>query len=153
MEHISLLHGDYNQLTKYCSNSEYGYNGFTDTLIYLEVMDDVAATALGDGAYMPSKTAWEELLNKTTVTWTTLNGVNGRKFTASNGNSIYLPAAGYRWGSEVLDAGSYSYYWSTSLYTGLPEYAWYFYFDSDDRGMYYSGRRNDGFPVRPVRHK
>ena len=145
--------GDYNQLTKYCDKSEYGYNGFTDTLIALEAMDDAAATALGGGAYMPSKAAWEELINKTTVKWTTMNGVNDRKFTGPNGNTIFLPAAGYRWGSELLEAGNYSYYWSSSLYTGLPIYSWYLYFVSDDMGMYYSGRRNDGFPIRPVRHK
>jgi hypothetical protein len=33
---------DYNKLTKYCNNSKYGLNGFTDNLTELLPEDDVA---------------------------------------------------------------------------------------------------------------
>ena len=140
--------GDYDQLTKYCSKSSFGYNGFTDNLTILQPGDD-AATA-NYGGRTPTKEEWQELLNNTTVSWTTLNGVNGRLFTASNGNSLFLPAAGYRGVSSLYDAGSDGDYWSSSLYTDDPDYAWYFYFGSGDQDMSSSGRDN-GHSVRAVR--
>ena len=142
--------GSINTLTKYCNKSNYGYNGFIDNLTTLLPEDDAATANWGSDWRMPTKEEWQELYNNTTVTWTTQNGVNGRLFTASNGNSLFLPAAGYRTGSDLERAGSYGYYWSSSLYTGYPIYAWYFYFYSDDYDMD-SGFRICGQPVRAVR--
>lgn len=85
--------GDYDQMTKYCDRPDFGYNGFTDNLTVLQPMDDAATTNWGNGWCMPTDDQWGELLRKTTNQWTTRNGVNGRLFTASNGNSIFLPAA------------------------------------------------------------
>ena len=142
--------GDYNTLTKYCNNSSYGYNGFTDDLTTLLPEDDAATANWGSDWRMPTEEEWQELYNNTTVTWTTQNGVNGRLFTASNGNSLFLPAAGSRYDSSLNDAGTYGYYWSSSLDTGNPSSAWYFYFDS---GGYYVGSnlRYYGQSVRGVR--
>ncbi len=138
-------------LTKYCSNSNYGYNGFTDNLTTL-LPEDAAATAnWGNDWRMPTKEEWQELYNNTTVTWTTQNGVNGRLFTASNGNSLFLPAAGYRYISSLDYAGSYGSYWSSSLSTGSPDGAWILYFGSDNYGMNGYGYRDYGLSVRPVR--
>ena len=98
---------------------------------------------------MPTKEEFQELYNNTTVTWITQNGVNGRLFTASNGNSLFLPAAGCRTNSSLL--GSDGYYWSSSLYTDGPGGAWHFGFIS---GYYYVGNVGDrysGLSVRPVR--
>ena len=142
--------GDYNQLTKYCNISSLGYNGFTDNLTVLEAMDDAATQALGSGTRMPTADEWRELINNTTSTWMTQNGVYGRKFTASNGKSLFLPAAGYRWGDELFYAGSFVNYWSSSLYTDDPTGAWIFCFVSDGQGMPYYGRYG-GFSVRAVR--
>ena len=140
--------GDYNQLTKYCSKSSVGYNGFTDNLTILQHGDD-AATA-NYGGRTPTKEEWEELMSNTTVSWTTRNGVNGRLFTATNGNSLFLPAAGSRWDSSLDDAGSGGYYWSSSLYTVYPYYAWYFGCSSGSQGMDGS-LRYGGHSVRAVR--
>lgn len=49
----------------------------------------------GDLWRMPTLKEMEELINKCMWTWTTLNGVNGYKVVGLNGNSIFLPAAGY----------------------------------------------------------
>ena len=99
---------------------------------------------------MPTKEEFVELYNNTTVTWTTQNGVNGRLFTAANGNSLFMPAAGIRYYSSVHSAGNDSYYWSSSLDTATPSYARFFYFYPDD---YYMGgdTRYDGLSIRPVR--
>ena len=149
----AYCNGSYGTLTKYCGFSGYGYNGFTDALTTLQAMDDAATQALGSGTRTPTADEWIELLNNTTATWTTRNGVYGRLFTAANGNSIFLPAAGYRYGSSLTGDGSNGYYWSSSLNEIYPSGAWCFdllYFYSSYQLMYYYGRRGDGFSVRAV---
>ncbi|MBP5189769.1 MAG: hypothetical protein J6X86_08600 [Bacteroidales bacterium] len=135
-------------LTKYNTSSIYGT---PDNLTALQAMDDAATQALGNGARTPTKEEWEELINNTTVEWTTMNGVNGRKFTAANGNTLFLPAAGRRNGSELYSAGSYGFYWSSPLFTDDPYYAWCFYFNTGNQGVSGGGGRFLGFSVRAVR--
>ena len=99
---------------------------------------------------MPTDADWTELREQCTWTWTTQNGVNGYRVTSkTNGNSIFLPAAGYRLSSALYYAGSFGYYWSSSLDTDDPNYAWYEHFYSG-----YVGRsdyvRYYGLSVRPV---
>ena len=140
--------GSLNTLTKYCSDANRGYEGFTDNLTILQPGDD-AATA-NYGGRMPTQADFQELIGNTTSEWTTQNGVYGRRFTGSNGNSLFLPAAGVRWGSSIYDAGYYGNYWSSSLYTDDPRFAWSFAFDSGILDMGY-GFRDGGSTVRAVR--
>ena len=142
-------YGSYNTLTKYCHNPSNGYNGFTDNMITLLPEDDAATANWGSDWRMPTKEEWQELYQNTTHIWTTQNGVYGRLFTASNGNSLFLPFAGYRYDNSLYDAGDFGLYWSSSLYIDDPDGAWGFYFYSDNYGLYYSGRDN-GLTVRPV---
>jgi len=142
--------GSYNTMTKYCNNSSYGYNGFTDNLTTLLPEDDAATANWGSDWRMPTKEEFQELYNNTTVTWIQQNGVNGRLFTATNGNSLFLPAAGYRDYSNLCYAGSYGYYWSSSLNTDNPGDAWNLYFNSGHYRMS-NGSRYYGQSVRPVR--
>ena len=143
--------GSYNTLTKYCQNSSYGYNGFTDNLTTLESGDDAATANWGDGWRMPTKAEFEELLNNTTNEWTIQNGVNGWLFTANDGsgNSLFLPAAGNYWEGELYNANDLGQYWS-SLITDFAGNAWCILFTMeycrmDEFGRYY------GSTVRPVR--
>ncbi len=140
-------------MTKYCTDSGYGYNGFTDNLTTLLPEDDAATANWGADWRMPTKEEWQELYQNTTLTWNTQNGVNGWLFTASNGNSLFLPAAGCRSGSSLIDAGSFAFCWSSSLGTDYPYVAWGFYFDSGYSG--YCGMSYDtrffGHSVRGVR--
>ncbi len=140
--------GASNQLTKYCSRSLYGYNGFTDNLTILQPGDD-AATA-NYGGRTPTKEEWQELMNNTTATWTTQNGVNGRLFTGTNGNSLFLPAAGVRLDSSLYGDGCNGLYWSSSLSTDSPYGAWEYDFDSSYQSMGGSNR-GYGLSVRAVR--
>ena len=95
----------------------------------------------------------QELYNSsyTTTEWTTLNGISGRKITSkSNGNTIFLPAAGYRSDTLLYSAGPGGLYWSRSLSTNYSYIAYSLDFSSgdiywDDNGRYY------GQSVRPVR--
>lgn len=142
----------YNQLTKYCYNSSYGLNGFTDNLTTLEAADDAATAVLGSGARIPTMAEWEELIDNTTSVWTTVNGVDGRKFTGTNGNSLFLPAAGNREGTELDGAGERGRYWSSSLYDGYPNDAWGMVFNSDGQSVL-DYRRLYGQSVRAVRSR
>ena len=79
------------KLTKYCIESCEGYNGFTDSKTALDPEDDAAFMSLGDKWRRPSFYDWLELQNHCTFEWTSVNGINGRKVTGPNGNSIFLP--------------------------------------------------------------
>ena len=143
--------GSHTTLTKYCYYSNYGYNGFTDNLTVLETIDDAVSFQWGNGWRMPTKEEWQELLSNTTVTWTIQNGVNGILFTATNGNSLFLPAAGKRDGNSFVGAGSLGCYWSSSLDTDYPpDFARELYFLSNSCRIDFSDRCI-GHSVRPVR--
>lgn len=138
-------------LTKYCNDTTYGYNGFTDELTVLLPEDDAATANWGSGWYMPNVSQCEELLTYTTNVWTTQKGVNGRLFTAANGNSLFLPAAGYR-DIFFCEDGREGVYWSSSLSVDCSSVAWRLDFSSgeceiSDRDGYY---RVYGHSVRPV---
>lgn len=142
--------GSSSTLTKYCNNSSYGNNGFTDNKTQLELSDDAARANWGGAWRMPTDAEWTELYEQCTWTWTTQKGMNGYKvMSKSNGNSIFLPAAGCRYDSLLDDAGRFGDYWSSSLYADYPNDAWYVYFDFGNvsrDGSY----RYDGQSVRPV---
>lgn len=137
-------------LIKYCSDSSYGNNGFTDTLTTLIPEDDVAHMKWGGGWRMPTQADFNDLLNNCDWAWTTQNGVKGYKVTSRDDSScfIFLPAAGYR--DDInLYCVSYGNYLSSSLNTDYPSHAWYLYFDSYNHNM---NRfiRYCGLSVRPV---
>ena len=151
--------GSNTTLTKYCNNASYGYNGYTDNLTVLEASDDAATANWGSGWRMPTKVEWQELLDNTTYTWTFQNGVYGQRFTASNGNSLFLPAASYRNGTSLNGVGVLGCYWSSSLNTGNPNGmgddgpsgAWDLNFHSLNCSVSIGSNRDDGMSVRPVR--
>ena len=135
--------GTNDSMTKYCTSASFGT---VDNKTVLEPEDDVAHVKWGGSWRMPTKAEQVELCKNCTWTWTTLNGVNGYQVTGPNGNSIFLPAAGCRYGTEVNYRGYYGYYWSSSL-DNYSNYAYnlYFYASGYDWGY------NDGFGGRSVR--
>ncbi len=64
---------------------------------------------------LPTTTQVEELISKTTHTWTAVDGVSGYKFTAKNGNSIFIPAVGYREGETISGATVIGEYWTGNI--------------------------------------
>ncbi len=139
----------FNTLTKYCNYSEYGYNGFTDNLRMLQSSDDAATANWGNEWYTPTYDQWLELYQNTTQNWTTQNGVNGRLFTAANGNSLFLPATGALIDSSPHNPGIGGDYHSSSLFTEQPSNEWGFGFSSYGYNLA-PGSRSYGFSVRPV---
>ena len=144
-------YANFNDLTKYCNNSYYGFEGITDTLTILTPADDVAHYKWGGNWRMPTKADFDELLNNCNCEFTTQNGVKGLKVTSrkDSSQSIFLPAAGFRRGTLLYGIGSRGYYWSSSLYTDGPSKACFLNFYSDDPCTYFDYRPY-GYSVRPV---
>ena len=129
------------------SSSNYSYTSNPTTL---PLLADAARANWGGAWRMPTKAEQGELRENCTWTWTTQNGVKGYKVTSkSNGNSIFLPPAGYRYDSSLGYAGSYGDYWSSSLGTHGTSFAWDVDFNSSSV-LRNDGRRYYGHSVRPV---
>ncbi len=142
--------GTNNTLTKYCTDSSCGYNGFVDNKTELEPSDDAACAHYPDGC-MPSVEQIQELCDCCTWQWTEMNGVNGQLVTGPNGATMFLPAAGHRYDDKLQNVGSSCYYWSRTIFPNYPYYyAYRLYFTSEqvDWGII---SRMYGFPVRAVR--
>ncbi|MBO5181813.1 MAG: hypothetical protein J6B92_08000 [Paraprevotella sp.] len=136
-------------LTKYCTDSS---SGTVDNKIVLDPEDDVVHVKWGGSWRMPTASEINELLNNCSWTWTVQNGVNGYVVTSeSNGNSIFLPAAGWCWDGNVGGSGSGGNYWSASLdeSNSYSSSAYGLYFGNGYRDLYNSSRYV-GFSVRPV---
>ena len=138
--------GSSNTMTKYCTNSSYGT---VDNKTVLDPKDDVAHVKWGGTWRMPTKAEQDELRNNCTWTWTIQNGVEGYKVTGPNGNSIFLPAAGYRDGTGAYNRGSVGFCWSSSLGSDYSNNAYYLYFSSGNH-VWNGKYRCDGLSVRPV---
>ena len=146
LETYKWCNGTSISITKYCTDSS---DGTVDNKTVLDLEDDVAHVKWGGDWRMPTNAEQDELRNNCSWTWTTQNGVKGYNVTGPNGNSIFLPAAGYRNGTDVSNGGYYGSYWSGSLDS---------YYSSDACGLRfninyygcYSNSRCCGRSVRPV---
>lgn len=109
---------------------------------------DAATAKWGEPWQMPTLEQFEELVNHTTSVWTTENEVRGKEFIGSNGNCIFLPAAGYCWDVRLGD-GQAGYYWSSTLYEHDSSGADFLYFNENN--AYWSLLyRYFGRTIRPV---
>ena len=137
--------------TPYCNDGNYNsWSKYTSGNATLESSDDAATVNLGGSWRMPTHAEWQELSSKCTWTWTSQNGINGYKVSASNGNWIFLPAAGYRYGTSSSGVGSYGRYWSSQVFSSYVYGAWNMYFYSGNRNPDNYSHRYYGFSVRPV---
>ena len=177
-ETYKYANGDYNKLTKYCNDSKYGKNGFTDDKKTLELSDDAAKTSWGGKWRIPTFDQQKELYNECYWVWTeSYNNSNVKgyivykaKVSSDKGVKIYnsktpsssyslsdahifMPAAGYRPYGDLYDAGSSGFYWSSSMLSN-PLDAQGIYFGSGDiRCGVYNGssvERSFGRSVRAV---
>ena len=142
--------GSWNELTKYCSKAIDGYDNYTDKLTTLQLSDDVAAVRLGDGWCIPTEEQWLELFQNTHSEWVKTDYAIGMLFTASNDVWLFLPFAGRRRDNDVKGDGSNGFYWSSSLYTDNPHYAYNFFLNSGNWTKQYVSRCH-GLSIRPVR--
>lgn len=123
----------YDQLTviyKYNTNTALG---LPDGKTVLEPEDDAAAVNMGGAWRMPTYEDLNELLENCYCQLTKMNGVRGMKFTAANGNWIFLPCVGLRYGEIAMfnDAGmKWGFYWTSTLASD-PQMARYLYSDGN----------------------
>ena len=113
---------------------------------------DVAHVHWGGDWRMPTEQELGDLSSKCDWTWTTTNGVQGWVVKGKNtyaSSSIFLPCAGFGYGTSLYNAGSRGYYWS-SVPGSDSNNAWFLYFYSS--GHYTSSYyyRYYGRSVRPV---
>ncbi len=147
-------YGDYFAWGETSPKSEYTE---ANSVTYKKNMGDIAGDSRYDAARanwggswrLPTKAEIEELVNKCETRWTTYNGSEGRLVTGSNGNSIFLPAAGWCRGSSRGYVGELGSYWSSSPDESYTEYAYRLYFYDGNFSRYWSSRYG-GPTVRPV---
>ncbi len=129
-----------------------------DNKVGLGAADDAVTANWGSAWRMPTFEEIQELLNEEHCTWTWVartnskgEPINGYEVKSkANGNSIFLPAAGYRYGSSLFDACCGGYYWASSLYLSYPYGAYCLAFGPEERNWDWYGR-GIGHPVRAVR--
>ena len=149
--------GSNNKLTKYCTKSVYGNNGFTDNLTDLQGSDDPAATKWGYWYSIPTKEEWEELMTYCNWKWIYGGSLSDGAYITSktNGNHIFLPVSGYRSGYDTYERLSSCQYWSSTLDELSPDDAWFIHVDygvNDANRELYDYYRCQGRAIRPVLH-
>lgn len=122
-------------------------NGYNKNV--LDPEDDVAHVKWGDSWRMPTIEELEELLDECTWEWTELNGVNGYRVTGPNGNSIFLPAAGFRYFTEFFNRGTCGVFWSSSIAERYDCLVYSLCFDGGGHD-WTNDYGEPGFSVRPV---
>lgn len=133
------------------------YNSATDSYTYIGddisgTQYDVAHVKWGNGARMPRFDEIEELLDKCSWRVSTYNGVKGMTVTGQNGNSMFLPFAGFRIYDELDEDGYYGCFWSGTGF-GDYDYAYCLYFYVDGHRDWGDYDRLYGLSVRPVTEK
>lgn len=139
--------GDFKSLTKYNNFDSYGV---VDGLTRLDSIDDAAHVQLQEKWRIPTKEEFEELVNNCNWEWTVKNGIDGYLVTGPNGNSIFIPVAGYLtydWDNAV---GKLGHYWSSSLSTNNDPNMAYFLAMDKNRAWMSQGDRYIGRSIRPV---
>ena len=111
---------------------------------------DAATVNWGSPWVMPSTEQVWELRKACPSEWTTINGINGLRFTGRNGASVFFPAAGTRESAKLNKVGLLGSYWSSTFTESYMYLAWYFDFYYGDVGSG-DGHRYNGKSVRPVR--
>ena len=107
-----------------------------------------AATQNWGGAWrMPTQEDFAGLAALEEKGWDATN--KGYRLTDANGNSIFFPAAGCGYGTD-LSYADYGLYWSSSLDTGSPYCAFYLSFSNGNISAGSRSNRYYGYSVRPL---
>lgn len=137
------------EIIKYCVDSIYG---IIDNKRKLDLSDDVAHVKWGGTWRIPGYKEINELRDYCIWKWDSINDTNGMYVTGPNGNSIFIPAGGYREGTLLRTYNEIGKYWLNFLST---EYSYNegacFTIDQGGKNCYRSGfGRDQGFHIRAV---
>lgn len=141
-------HSKGKKFSKYVTNDIYGK---IDNRNVLDFSDDAATKNWGDGWRTPTIDQINELKKECKWTWKTMNGHKGYSITGPNGNTIFLPAAGFKLEDHSDAIKEEGNYWSRTLPTSINESSYILYFDS--KNVIQDSRFADrylGHTVRPV---
>lgn len=127
----------------------YYYNNGGKTHIETWECTDAARQIWGGGWRTPSYAEMQELVKKCTWTQKTINGVKGYEVKGPNGNSIFLPATGWRWGTKHAFQGVGADYWTNAIDSKNSRLAHNLHFEGTVIGIY-SIERYMGRVIRPV---
>ncbi len=139
--------GTETSMTKYCSDADYGT---VDKLTELESADDAASLFFGSPWRIPTSADFEKLVNECVWEWTSMDGVSGCKVYGPNGNSIFLPAVGAYRNEKLTGNRQAGYYWSSSLFTKMPNQSYGLAISTETDPLVISLPRYIGSPIRPV---
>ena len=155
------------KFTKYVSTaktSNWAGSGSPDNKLTLDLSDDVARQVKGGSWRMPTKDEFQELIDNCTWTYQSFDPnhfqIEGYVVTSKKSGytdkSIFLPLSGCRSGNSHSSVDGY--YWSSSLNSNYPEYAWYLecagnWVHLSDYGMMFDHQRCYGYSVRAVHDK
>ncbi len=148
-------YGDYFAWGETSAKKEYlASNSKTDGKAYGNILADSrldAAQANWGGTWrVPSSAELRELHEKCDWTWTKVNGINGYKVTSKvNGNSIFLPAAGYRYSNSLNKDGAKCLYCSSTPKEDHTSIACILSMGDGSEGIAFTYRER-GLPIRPV---
>ena len=112
---------------------------------------DVAHLLWGNDWEMPTEKQIQELLNHCSTQWTSHRGINGVDFKGTNGNVIFLPAAGYYQDKGNIYKGSIGRYWSSTQGASGDACNLTIFKDVEKEAYWNYSYRYCGYSVRPVR--
>ena len=110
---------------------------------------DAARACWGSTWRLPTKAEAQELVDKCAWIWTKQGDKAGYQITSQNGNSIFLPATGFRYESLLDSAGEWGNYWTSSPNGSFASRAFSLYFSAAGRDVGWSNRCY-GRSIRPV---
>lgn len=136
--------------------SEYSDETYTYQYSGLNEQSDAAFVNWGNSWHIPDNENWNWLIDSQNCTNAYVtdykgSGKNGRLFTSIiNGSKLFLPAAGYMYGTGLNHAGEWGKYWSSSAcYDSDKTYEFEFQ-TVYSPGIDQFGYRSNGYSIRPV---
>lgn len=141
------IDADGNQFSKYVVDS---IHGRIDSKYELEISDDAAFQNMGKSWRIPKYMQLEELVKDCIWTWTTMNDHNGYEIVGPNGQSIFLPANGYRINDALNAVDDKGYYLSRTLDEDDSRTIYYHNFTPTEKEKYGRYYRYAGFGIRAV---
>ena len=142
-ENYKWCKGTENTLTKYCYDSTYGNEGYSDAKRTLDLADDAVSANLGGSWRMPTVDEYLELRNTNNCDWTWNENYQG---SGVSGYVVTSKKEGYTDKSIFIPAVSL---WTSSISTSKPIYAYKPYFTSEVV-QWSSDQRYFGHFIRPV---
>lgn len=155
------------ELAKKSSYFDDYYEYYNSYYSYKDIGSDISGTQY-DAAYsqsggryrLPTRAEMQELIDRCTITNEIKNGVDGFRITGPNGNSIFMPASGYKYYNDYLFASDKShnnrcgFYWTSEPYGGnTSRYAYSLVLGTDGIRKISNSYRFAGLAIRPVENR